>query len=315
MRSAGASCEVVPVRIGRAGALRHISAATDLIEALAARRAAAPVRARVTVFSTVTAALLSRSPDRFAVRFDSPAALNRPGAGGAWQRARERTVLARADALLPLSTVAAEAAPSREGQAVVVLPVPVEAIPHAAERDVAAVAYAGNPDKRGLDLLCRAWARRPDGQLVIGGIEREAALRWLRRRGVPEPGGVEWPGLLPRAEWLALLARARLFVNASRREDFGHSQLEALAAGARLVTVPSGGAYEALALARELDPGLVADAIDASALAEVIERGIVGSRAEADYRERALRLLRPHREAFLMKRMREAVLPALGLCS
>lgn len=270
-------------------------------------------RARVTVFSTVTAALLSRLPERFAVRFDSPAALNRPGADGAWQRARERRVLPRADVLLPLSGIAAGAAPARAGQPVVVLPVPVEEITAARQRDVAAVAYAGDPEKRGLDLLCRAWAGQPDRQLVIGGIEREPALRWLRRRGVAEPSGVEWAGSLPRSEWLELLARTRLFVNASRREDFGHSQLEALAAGARLVTVPSAGAYEALALARELDPRLVARSVDATALAEALEWGVGESAGDDDYRDRALRLLRPHREPLLAERMREAVLPALGL--
>jgi hypothetical protein len=302
------------VRIGAAARLRRSPPVTDLVEALAARRSAGSQAARVTVFSTVTAALLSRLPDRFAVRFDSPAALNRPGLGGAWQRARERRVLGRAAALLPLSARAAEAAPAREGQRVVVLPVPVEEIAQAPERDVDAVAYAPDPSKRGLDLLCRAWDARGRGRLVVGGIERTAALRWLARRGVPEPDGVEWAGTLARAEWLALLARARVFVNASRREDFGHSQLEALAAGALLATVPSAGAYEALALARELDRGLVADAIDEHALAVALDRGLGAAAGDAAaYREHALELLRPHREPVLAGRMRDEVLPALGL--
>ncbi len=113
--------------------------------------------------------------------------------------------------------------------------------------------------KRGLDLLCEAWARAaPDLRLTIGGCDRETGVAWLARRGIAEPPGVEWAGALPREEWLGRVARARVFVNASRREDHGLAQLEALAVGTPLVTVPSPGAYEALPIARRLAPELVA---------------------------------------------------------
>src|SRR5439155_19782213 len=55
VRSAGASCEIVPVRIGAAGRLRRQIAVTDLVEAVAARRSARGIDARALVFSTVTA--------------------------------------------------------------------------------------------------------------------------------------------------------------------------------------------------------------------------------------------------------------------
>ena len=89
-------------------------------------------------------------------------------------------------------------------------------------------------------------------------------------------------GLLSREDWLASAARARLFVNASRVEDYGISQLEALSAGAALVTVPSAGPYEALPIARRLAAGLVDED-----LAAALAAGLALDDAELrDYRER-----------------------------
>ena len=53
--------------------------------------------------------------------------------------------------------------------------------------------------------------------------------------------------------------RARVFVCAPRREDYGIAQLEALADGCLLVTTPAPGPYAALPIARELDPRLVGE--------------------------------------------------------
>ncbi|HEY8583834.1 MAG TPA: glycosyltransferase, partial [Capillimicrobium sp.] len=71
--------------------------------------------------------------------------------------------------------------------------------------------------------------------------------------------GVRWAGALPAAAYRALLRRARVFVTAPRREDYGIAQLEALADGCALVTTAAPGPYEALELARELDGRLVGD--------------------------------------------------------
>ena len=321
MREAGASCEIVPVEIGaRAGRLRRHSAVTDLVEALAARRASRGVSARAIVYSTVTAALLARPRLPYAVRFDSPAALNRPGAAGAWQRARERRVLRAARLLVPWGEAAARAVPARVrapgGPAVVCLPVPVERVGPAAERDIDAVAYAGYPRKRGLELLCRAFGEAaPAGaRLVVGGLDRERGLDWLARHGVAEPAGIEWAGALPRADWLALVARARVLVNASRWEDHGLTQLEALAAGTALVTVPSPGAYEALAPARALDERLVAREVSAAALVPALRAGLGLDAAQlAAYGERASELLAPYGRDSVAATLTAAVLPALGI--
>jgi glycosyltransferase involved in cell wall biosynthesis len=320
LESVGCSCEVVPIRMGRAARLRRSMALTDLVEAVAARRAADGVRARAIIFSSVTAALLQRPRVPYAVRFDTVAALSRPGLGGALQRRREPAVLARARLLLPLSRTAAQTAerllkgrPAPELR-VVTLPVPIEVLCGTGARDVAAVAYAANPAKRGLELLCEAWrsARPPDGHLIVGGIDRDEALRWLDRSRLGEPPAVEWAGALPREDWLALVARARVFINASRYEDWGIAQLEALAAGTPLVTVPTPGPNEALALARRLAPELVAPERSVPALARSIEAGLSLTGAErAAYATAAEAMLEPYRPEAVRLTLAQEVVPAL----
>jgi glycosyltransferase involved in cell wall biosynthesis len=315
VREAGASCQVVPVRIGASGRLRRSMALTDLVEAGAARRSAAGIRARAVVYSSVTAALLQRPPGPYAVRFDTVAALNRPGLGGAWQRRREKRVLAGARLLLPWSEPADLAARAvlGGGPQSAVVPPPVPEVEPRTERDLDAAAYAGNPDKRGLDLLCRAWAAAPRGaRLVVGGIDAEAARRFLHRRGVPEPEGVEWAGHLPAEQWLRTVARARLLVNASRYEDWGLAQMEALAAGTPLATVPTPGPNVALPLARRLGPELVAAELGAEPLVRAVRAGLsLDEEARAAYAARARELLAPYRREAVARVVRDEVVPAL----
>lgn len=317
LRSAGATCRIVRVSFGLAGRLRRTMALTDAVEALAARRAAARVTARATIYSSITAALLQPTRAPHAVRFDTTAALSRPGAGGAWQRARERGVLARADLLLPWSEPAAIVAMTAAGATPrphVVLPPPVERARAPAPDGPDAIAYAGNPQKRGLDLLCSAWAAaRPGGaRLLVGGIEAESAQRFLARSRVPVPAGVEWAGAVPRERWLALVAGARLFVNASRFEDWGIAQMEALAAGTPLATVATPGPNAALPLARRLSPALVAPALDAEGLARALSAGLaMDGAARARYAAEAEPLLEPYGEEALRVLVAERVMPAL----
>lgn len=319
VRDCGVECQIVPVQIGRSGKLRRHPAATDLVEAIAARRTARQLdRPSAIVYSTTTAALLQRPAVPYAVRFDATAALNRPpGVASAWQRARERVVLRRARLLLPVSDGAAGALPDPHAP-VVRLPIPVDEVPGAPERDIDASAYAGYPRKRGLELICAAWdeARPPGATLVVGGTDRDKALRWLDRCGVPEPEGVEWAGMVPRAEWLRTVARSRTFVNASRWEDYGVAQFEALAAGTAVVTVPSPGAYESLPLLRELAPELVTEGVDSDQLAAALRTALSwGEGQRSDYADRAQTLLEPYRADALRDVVAEHVLPALGIAT
>ena len=311
-RAAGVGCEVQRATPGRGDALRRHPMATDLVEALWARNAAriGPQR-RATVFSTVTAALLQPLPDSYAVRFDAPAALNRPGLQGLWQRPRERNVLSGARVLLPWGQAAAAAIPGDAGVPVVVLHVPIPEIEHAAARDVDAVIYAGYPKKRGLDTALAAWQRvaRAGERLVVAGVGRPDAEAWLRRQGQAIPDGVEWAGKLSHGDFLSLLGRARVFVNASRQEDHGLSQLEALSGGAALATLPSPGPYEALPLARRLAPELVGERLDGPLRAALD----MDKTARADYARRAAELLAPYRPDAVTAVFRESVIPALGL--
>jgi glycosyltransferase involved in cell wall biosynthesis len=316
LREAGASCEVYPVELGQLALLRRGMLLTDAVESYAARRAAAPVRARALIYSTVTAAFLQPTRRPYAVRFDSLAALNRPGWGGRWQRRRELSVLGSARLLLPWSGAGARVAASLVDPCPpsVVLPPPVERRPPAVTRDVDAVAYAANPGKRGLELLCRAWREvaPADSRLHVGGLEPAEASRYLSRANEVEPDTVVWVGVLPRPSWLDLVARARVFVNASRYEDWGLAQMEALAAGTPLVTVPSGGLDVALPIAQRLAPSLVASARSPDALGTALRNGLaLDAGAREIYAQEAAMSLEPYERATLGRTVAEQILPRL----
>src|SRR5256885_10156863 len=140
LRRAGASVIVAAARPRRD--VRTL-ALTDLAWALAARAAARDAlrvhEPRAVVYGTVTAALFGPVPG--AIRYDAPAAANRPGRHGVWQRPRERRVIARAPLLVPQDAGALAETPAPRPPAIVV-PIPVEPSGAApGERDIAAVTY------------------------------------------------------------------------------------------------------------------------------------------------------------------------------
>jgi glycosyltransferase involved in cell wall biosynthesis len=272
-------------------------ALTDLVWARAARAAAHRALARepagVVIYSTVTAALLW--PVRGAIRFDGPAAANRPGRHGVWQRPLERRRFAEAPLLLPSSDGALAEAPPRR-RAAVVVPVPVEPSgPAAAVRDIAAITYGANPHKKGLDRVLAAWARarRPGEELVVAGVD------------VDEAPGVRRVGMIERGAYRALLRRARVYVTAPRREDYGIAQLEALADGCMLVTNAAPGPYVALELARRLDRRLVGGDL-AGALRAALDT------PRAGYGAAAAAELGPFTPASVDRLVAERVWPALA---
>jgi hypothetical protein len=129
---------------------------------------------------------------------------------------------------------------------------------------------------------------------------------------VAEPKSVELRGTVPAAEFRERLRRARVFAHGARWEDWGQAPLEALADGALLATVPAGGPYEALRLARQLEPSLVAANIEPASLAAAIRAAfdLPDDRANA-YREGAAELMRPYRSDAVQETVAGELLPAL----
>jgi len=294
MRRAGAS-----VAIAAAHPQRDVRtlAVTDLVWARAARAAAARAlaehRPTAVVYSSVGAALLWPRPG--AIRYDAPAAANRPGRHGLWQRPVERRRLRDAPLLVPVDAGTLAETPRPHAPALVV-PIPVQASgPPAPERDVAAVTYAANPHKKGLDRVLAAWAaaRRDGEELWVAGTEPG-----------PATPGVRWAGRMAPEAYRALVRRARVFVTAPRREDYGIAQLEALADGCVLVTGAAPGPYAALPLARSLDARLVG-----GDLAAALRTGL--DDPAPDYAQRAWALLAPFTRAAVDRVVAEELLPRL----
>lgn len=309
-----ASDEELAGALRRAGATVQVVAAkappdvptfplTDLVWARAARAAAragiATFDPRAVVYSTVTAALLWPRPG--AIRYDAPAAGNRPGRHGVWQRPLERRRLRQAPVLVAVDPGTLAETPRPHAEAIVV-PIPVQPSPPAtAARDIAAITYAANPRKKGLDRVLAAWAqaRRGDEELVVAGAD-------LR---VDAPG-VRVAGRLAPAAYRELLGRARVFVTAPRREDYGIAQLEALADGCVLVTTAAPGPYAALPLARALDPRLVVDGDDAGpGIARALR--IALDAPEPGYAQRAAAAVAPFSRAAVDAVVRDELLPRL----
>ncbi len=320
VRRAGASVEVVSVGFGAAGRLRRGYPVNDLVEMHGARRAAQTAlerhRPRALVVSTTTAAMLLPPLDvPHAVRLDAPARMNRPGARNAVLHRLERRGLRRAALTLPLSEAAAGELPAGAAPAVVVSP-PVESSgPVSDERERVAIAYVPDPKAKGLDILVAGWAAAsvPDARLEVYGLDPDVARAHLRRTGVPEPDSLELRGTVPAAEFRERMRHARVYAAGARWEDFGQAPLEALADGALVATVPSGGPFEALRLARRLDePALVASSMEPGELGGAIRAAfdLPDDRAAA-YRQRAGELLRPLRPEAVQSTVAEEVLPRL----
>lgn len=262
-------------------------ALTDLVWARAARAAARhgleEHEPRAVVYGSMTAALLWPRPG--AIRYDSLPGENRPGRHGIWQRPVARRRARQAPLLVPASP----------GQPGLVVPIPVEPSgPAAPERDIDALVYAADPVKRRLELVLDAWAaaRRDGERLVVAGPGREPR------------DGVTYASELSPEDYRALVRRAKVFLAAPRREDYGVAPLEALADGCVVVTTPSPGPYPARELVRALDPRLVTDDLAAG-----IRRAL--DDPPADWPARALEALAPFRRAAVDRVVAEQLLPRL----
>jgi hypothetical protein len=272
-------------------------AMTDLVEARAARQACLrgieQHEPRAVIYCSITAALLWPRPG--AIWLDSTATENRPGRHGIWQRSVERRRLVQARMVLAMSPRAVGPLERRRRPDAVV-PVPVEPSPGpATTRNIEAITYAGDPEKRRLDHVLAVWeaARREGETLVVAGHD-----------GIESRSGVEVAGRLDPADYRGLLRRARAFIAAPRREDYGIAPLEALADGCLLVTTPAPGAYPAREIASQLDPRLV----DRD-LARAVRTALDDPRPE--YAQKAAALLRPFSRQSVDQTVAERVLPRL----
>jgi hypothetical protein len=320
LERAGATTAVVAVRRGASDRLRRGYPVNDLVEMYAARRAARTAVERhepraLIVSSTTASMLLPAVPVPYAVRFDAPARLNRPGRRNAFLHTLERRAMHRARLTIPFSVAGAEALPEGAARPIVVSPPIDPSAPEPSpERERLAVAYVSDPKAKGLDILVGGWAAAGvDGaRLEVYGLDPDWARSHLRRAGVPEPDSLELRGTVPAAEFRASLRRARAFVHGARWEDWGQAPLEGLADGALLATVPSGGPYEGVRLARQLDPRLVADAVDPDRLGPAIRAAFESPDDEVRaYRERATALLRPFRSESVQDTVARELVPAL----
>lgn len=308
LRRAGA--DATNLRIPRPELELRTMMLTDLEWAIATRRclkgrlkAMREYRPRALIHSSTTAALFWPAPG--AIRFDAPASGNRRGRHGLWQRPLERRRLRQAPLLLPWSEGGMAEIPSRRRRPAktLVLPMPVEPSGPPLPRDIAAVTYAANPSKKGFDRVLEAWrrVRLADEELHVAGIREEE----LRELGFDLPvEGVRIAGHMHSEDYRELLRRARVFVCAPRREDYGIAQLEALADGCQLVSTPAPGPYAALPIARELDPRLIDDDLGA-ALRTALDRPL------GDYAERALPALQPYSRESCDRIVAEELLPRL----
>jgi hypothetical protein len=164
LEGAGAATEAVAVGRGATDRLRRGYPVNDLVEMYAARRAVRTAverhEPRALIVSSTTASMLLPSLSiPYAVRFDAPARMNRPGARNAPLRALERRAMSRARVTIPFSVAGGEALPEGAARAVVVSP-PIDPSSDepTAEREDVAVAYVSDPKAKGLDVLVAGWA-------------------------------------------------------------------------------------------------------------------------------------------------------------
>ena len=189
-------------RVGRRGRRRAAARVADVRAhraRLGALRARPPRRAaidehrpRAVVYSSTTAALLAPRPG--AIRFDAPAAGNRPGRHGIWQRPVERRRMRDAPLLVPWSEGGAGGGAraargrgrrARPGRA-------LRALRRSATSPRSPTAPI--PAKKGLDRVLAAWAARPARGR---GARRSAGAARAAARAGPRDG-VRFAGMLPR---------------------------------------------------------------------------------------------------------------------
>ena len=175
-------------------------------------------RPRAVVFSTVTASLMAPRLDvPYAVRFDPPSILNRPGtATPPCTRSSARRWPARG-CCCPWSRRRRHALPPWRAAASCCRPPSCRRREEPLEARARRVGYAPDPKAKGLEVLCGAWERagirdRPPGR--VRDRARARAAPPGTRTETPEPRNVEWRGMTPAEDFRGALRRSLAYVTA-----------------------------------------------------------------------------------------------------
>jgi glycosyltransferase involved in cell wall biosynthesis len=141
--------------------------------------------------------------------------------------------------------------------------------------------------QKDLPVLLRAVAAVDDVSLLVAGDgpERAGAEALARQLGVD--GRVRFLGAQPRATVMELFTAGDAAVMSSRWENFPHTVVEALAAGAPVLTTDVGGVREAV---RDGESGLLVPSGDPAALAAAVRRYLGDPDLQAVLRAGALRV-------------------------
>ena len=307
LRRAGASVEVAAARPVREW---RTMAAIELAWARSARRAAAEAgAARAVLYSSTTAALLAPRPG--AIRFDAPAAGNRPGRHGLWQRPVERRRLREASLLVPWSEGGLAEAPAPHADAVVV-PVPVEPSGIAGRARHRRDHLRRPPREEGPRPRARGVGRRAARRRGARGRGARRGERPLARgrgamaaagRGAPLRACASPARCRARSTARSCAARACSSPRRAGRTTASRSSRRSPTA-ARWSRPPRPGPYAALPLARALDPRLVTEDL-AGALRAALDEPAPG------YAERAAEALRPWAPAEVDRVVADVLLPRL----
>ncbi len=124
-------------------------------------------------------------------------------------------------------------------------------------------------ERKGFDILMGSWNIINSGKkLIVMGINRERANKYLLKKGIVLPENVEFIHFLPREEFLSLISSCSFFISSSRFEEFGQIIIEALSFGKPVITTPTLGPSELLG---EIDKKLICPTFSPIDLARTIE--------------------------------------------
>lgn len=161
------------------------------------------------------------------------------------------------------------------------------------------VAPARLSPEKGLDVLIRAWRRRPHaaGLHIAGSGDEEAALRNLAE-GAPT---IRFEGQMSFADLLDLMATARAVVSPSlNMEPFGRVPMEAFSVGTPAIVSRAGGLADIVTHQKD---GLLVDPGDVEALDEALGVMLTNDAAQA-------RMARAAAETFAERFSPAVMLPA-----